>query len=178
SIAGCDMQCRIIDLQTGEESGTIPLGSNVAASPAYRDGKLYVATMNAGLQCVDTTALDVTWRYEEQGLGSLFASPAVGPWGVIFAARDGTVVCVDATDGRRKWTFSAKGGIDSSPVVVGGRVFFGSADGNVYALGVADGVKQWSFTAGAGVTASPAAGQGRLVIGSEDGAIYCFGAKP
>ena len=150
----------------------------MAAAPAYYDGKLYVATLNGGLRCVDVTALDVAWTYEEDGLGSLFASPAAGPWGVIFAARDGTVVCLDAADGGKKWTFSAKGGIDSSPVVVGDRVFFGSNDGNVYALGLADGVKLWSFAAGAAVTASPAAGQGRLVVGTDDGAIYCFGAKP
>ena len=176
TIGGCDMVLRFIDVKTGEEQGAVELGSNVASAPACRDGRVYVGTLDGTIRCVDATKLTTSWTVEDPMLGEIHASPAVGPWGAIFATRGGTVLCL-APDGKEKWRFATRGANDSSPVVSGARVFFGSSDGKLYALDIEKGDLVWSFTAGAGISSSPAAGRGRLVIAAEDGAVFCFGAK-
>ena len=85
------------------------------------------------------------------------------------------VHCLNATTGKRLWTFLTRARVESSPAVAGGRAYIGSNDGRFYALDMSNGAKLWEFTAGAPLSASPAIAAGRVVIGSQDGKLYCFG---
>lgn len=60
---------------------------------------------------------------------------------------DGTVSCVDASDGIVEWTFATGGAVIVSPSVADGRVYAGSLDGNVYALEATTGRLLWRFRA-------------------------------
>jgi len=85
------------------------------------------------------------------------------------------VHAIDATTGKKAWTFTARARVDSSAAIAGGRVYIGSSDGRLYVLNAAGGEKEWEFDTGAPLTASPAIASGKVVIGSGDGVVYCFG---
>jgi len=55
--------------------------------------------------------------------------------------------CLDATNGRDVWSFTAAGRIDSAPTICAGRVLFGCRDGRVYCLRASDGELVWRFRA-------------------------------
>jgi outer membrane protein assembly factor BamB len=67
---------------------------------------------------------------------------------VLVAAPDAhRVHAVDASTGRKAWTFTADARVDTPPTVSGGRVYFGSRDGYVYCLDLATGGLCWRFLA-------------------------------
>jgi outer membrane protein assembly factor BamB len=182
-IGGCDARLRVIDAAHGTQRGVLALSFNVASSPAFDGGRIYVSTYDNHMYCValpsasaSGEALSKVWDVQVAEEMHFRASPAVLRDRVIFAGQDGVVRCLAAADGHELWKFRARDEINSSPVIAGDRVFFGSNDGTLYALKIADGASVWSFAAGAEIEASPAVGEERLVIGARDGAVYCFGA--
>ena len=58
-----------------------------------------------------------------------------------------TVHALDATDGKRLWSYAAGGRVDSPPTIYEGRALFGSADGWVYCIRAGDGELIWRFRA-------------------------------
>jgi len=76
-------------------------------------------------------------------------TPPVSAGGMVFlAAVDRyTIHALDASNGRRLWTFTANGRIDSPPTFYQGRLIFGSADGWLYCLDAKDGRLAWRFRA-------------------------------
>ncbi len=58
-----------------------------------------------------------------------------------------TVHALDATQGTKKWCFTADGRIDSAPTIYRGMVLFGAADGCVYSVRAEDGKLNWRFQA-------------------------------
>ena len=94
--------------------------------------------------------LSPAWSVSFSGPGSetKLSQPVVVDERVFIAEIDRhRVVCLDANDGAKQWTFNAGGRIDSAPTVVGERVYFGSADGWVYCLVASDGKLVWRFRA-------------------------------
>ena len=57
------------------------------------------------------------------------------------------VRCLNATNGRDIWSFTAGGRIDSTPTVYEGLVLFGCRDGSAYCLRASDGAQVWRFGA-------------------------------
>ncbi len=55
--------------------------------------------------------------------------------------------CLDAANGRIRWTYITGGPIRLAPTVAGGRVFFGSDDGYAYCLDAKNGSLRWKFHA-------------------------------
>jgi outer membrane protein assembly factor BamB len=64
------------------------------------------------------------------------------------SSSDDTVRCLDAADGRVRWTFSTDGPVRLAPVVADGRVYVGSDDGCVYCLRAEDGALVWKYRGG------------------------------
>ena len=58
-----------------------------------------------------------------------------------------SVHALDASTGRRKWSFVAGGRVDSPPTIHGGLAVFGCVDGFIYCVRVADGQLAWRFRA-------------------------------
>lgn len=107
--------------------------------------------------------------------GYVFAPAAVG--GALFAAaRDGTVVRLDARSGEERWRvtterpLSAGVGADSRLVVVA------TEKGEVYALDAASGALRWRVRVSSEVLAAPALGGGLVLVRSADNRIYAFSA--
>lgn len=76
-------------------------------------------------------------------------TPPVSAAGVVFLAAidQYTIHALDASNGRRLWTFTANGRIDSPPTFYQGRLIFGSADGWLYCLDAQGGRLAWRFRA-------------------------------
>jgi len=76
-------------------------------------------------------------------------TPPVSAGGMVFLVvlDQYTIYALDATNGRRLWTFTAGARIDSSPTYYRGRLVFGSVDGWLYCLDAKGGQLAWRFCA-------------------------------
>ena len=177
ALAGCDGVLRIIETETGNETAAVDLATNIGSTPAWRDGRVFVATYDGRVVCVDVAERKTLWEWRAEEGGHFTASVAVTRERVIAADDNGKVWCLEALTGHKLWEFETRQEVESSPVVSGMRVYLGSDDGNLYELDLNTGRKIWAFDAGGDIPNSPAIARGRLVISSGDGAVYCFRAK-
>lgn len=138
-------------------------------------------------------------RIWEVDLHGKLTQPVVAD-GKVFVAEVSahTVWCLDATTGKRLWSYIAGGRVDSPPTIYRGLVLFGCADGWVYCLRAKDGKLVWRFRAapderrivafGQLESASPLHGTVLIKDGIAyvaagrssflDGGIYLYGLNP
>jgi len=87
----------------------------------------------------------VAWTVDLTGA---LTAPVAASGKVFVAEKDRhTLHALNATDGRKSWSFVAGGRIDSPPTIHGGLVLFGCRDGRVYCLRASDGAEVWRFLA-------------------------------
>ena len=80
--------------------------------------------------------------------GNRLTAPTVYNGTVFVADVDsGELDALDATSGKRRWSYLAAGRIDSPPTLHNGLCLFGSHDGYVYCLSARDGRLVWRFRA-------------------------------
>lgn len=95
---------------------------------------------------------------------------------------DGRLLCLDTTNGKRKWEAVLAGGAQgaeapvASPVVAGGRVYVGTMRGTFQSLSIEDGKELWSYKASGGFNSAPAVTGGRVYAVSTDGVVHCIDA--
>jgi outer membrane protein assembly factor BamB len=110
------------------------------ATPALRDGLLYVATNPGELLVVDTLTGDILWRDE---IGShAWSSPVIVDDTLVVSVNcnaSPALRAYDLGDPRspvERWEIAATGGcIESTPAVWDGKIYVGSRDGYFYAIG-------------------------------------------
>jgi len=123
----------------------------------------------------------VKWAYETRG--RILASPALDGLGRIYVGTmEGSMYCLNQTNGEQIWRFDAEGGLYSSPSLDGhGRLFVGSVDSYVYALESVTGGLIWKFRTSAAVYSSPAMSPGdadaTVFVGSTDWKLYAIRVK-
>jgi outer membrane protein assembly factor BamB len=91
------------------------------------------------------------------------------------SAMDGSVLALNASDGRVRWTATTGGYCTSSPIMTGDRIIVGSADANVYAFDRRNGRQRWRVATRGPVYASAAVARGVAAIASGDGGVYGIG---
>lgn len=74
-----------------------------------------------------------------------FQPIAVGGRVFFGSTADDSLYCVDATDGRERWSYVTDGPIRAAPMFSEGRLFFGSDDGFAYCLDAEDGALVWKY---------------------------------
>jgi len=131
-------------VEPGPAYGWTPTGDAATAAdawPTYR----HDAGRSGATPAQVSHALDVAW---EADLGGDLTSPVIAD-GVLLVAQTEThrVHALDATTGRKRWSYVAGARIDSPPTIDRGRVLFGAADGRVYCLRLDDGEPIWRFRA-------------------------------
>jgi outer membrane protein assembly factor BamB len=173
--AGCDSKLHAINLNNGQELGTVELGGQVGASAAVVDGYLYLGTMTNQLLAIDLEKLEVAWTVAKRQ--PFYASAAVTEKHVVAGNRDRKVYLFDRPHGGQVWEFVTGGRIDGAPVVAGSRIYVGSFDKHLYVLDVATGKEVQKLTVDGAIVAAAAVAHGKLVIGTDKGTIYCFGNK-
>ena len=79
----------------------------------------------------------------EHYLGALSAPVVGGGMVIVTSPEQHTVIGIDTSTGKKKWTYLAKGKVDSPPTLAKGLAVFGCEDGAVYALRISDGQLVW-----------------------------------
>jgi outer membrane protein assembly factor BamB len=177
-VAGCDSLLHIVDLTTGTEAASVPIGSPTGVTPAVLGNVVYFSTMGGTLFGIDWKEAKVVWKIEDKtSQQEVRSSPAVQEGILVVGSRDRRVQAHDPKTGDALWNFPTKQRIDCSPVIVGNRVFVGAVDGRLYALDLKTGKELWQYQAAGGFMGSPAVADGKLVITTDRGNVYCFGAK-
>jgi outer membrane protein assembly factor BamB len=137
---------------------------------------------NPGPQPADPPRIDkpravrVLWSASIGGAQRFTFLPALAADSVYAAARDGTVVRLDASNGEVRWRtelelrLSGGVGADERTVAVA------SEEGEVVALEAGSGKVRWRARASSEVLAPPAIGAGLVLVRSIDNRVFAFGA--
>lgn len=84
------------------------------------------------------------------------------------------IVAVNAADGKRLWSFQARGWVFGSAVATEKHVFFGSQDEAFYCLDKQTGRKVWSHKTKGRIESGGAVDDKFVYFGSCDGGVYCL----
>jgi outer membrane protein assembly factor BamB len=123
----------------------------------------------------DARAVRVLWSAEIGDAGRFTFSPAVVGDAVFGAARDGTVVRLDAVKGSELWRVTAARGLSAGVGADARTVAVATEQGEVIALDAQTGAPRWRARVSSEVLAAPAVGGGLVLVRSIDNRIYAFG---
>lgn len=109
------------------------LGGEVAPSPYYYDGKVFVANEYAvatAIQLTEGAEPEPLWEYD------FYLPEVASPIGdgerFYIATSVGELVALDATTGDELWVGEFDAGFYSSPILVGEHIYVADMDGNMY----------------------------------------------
>lgn len=102
--------------------------------------------------------------------------PALAGGAVFAAARDGTVVRIDASNGKEIWRASAAMRLSGGVGADAGTVAVASAEGEVAALDAETGKLRWRARVSSEVLSAPTVGRGLVIVRSIDSRIFAFEA--
>jgi outer membrane protein assembly factor BamB len=154
------------------------LGGEVAPSPAYEDGIVFVANEYAqacGVRIDAGGNSEVLWSWYD-ALPDV-ASPVATNGHVYLATSYGEVVCLNGRDGKLVWRHEFDTGFYSSPVVVEGRIHLTDLAGRTTVFSTGESFeKLGGGVLGEACFATPAFVNGRIVIrGGKH--LFCIGEE-
>ena len=119
------------------------------------------------------------WRFNTAPIES---SPLLVKNTLYFGAWDNKVYALNATNGRKRWTFQADDQMNTSAAYWNNTIYMASYAGSVYAINARTGKMRWKAQSRRArraefFYASPAVAYGRVYIGNSDGTMYVYGAK-
>jgi eukaryotic-like serine/threonine-protein kinase len=155
----------------------------VTSSPSAVEGKIYVASQDFYIYCLDSRTGSLIWKYKTNG--RIESSPAIANGRLFIVSDDGYLYSLNSTNGAFLWKKSVGSNsqinldssqqIRSSPTVFGSQVYVGSVDSNLYCLETNTGNIVWTFKTNGTITSSPAATANAVYITSEQqnkGSLY------
>ncbi len=152
---------------------------DVACSPTFADGLVYVTNENAEVLAIrpdgtgDVTQTNVVWTAED-GMSDA-ASPVADERYFLQVNSSGRVTCYDAKTGKLLYEDLLPCSLWASPTFAGGRAYLPGDDGKVYILELGD---QYKLLAtcdlGEPLVATPAFGDGRIYFRGRD-SLFCVG---
>ncbi len=127
--------------------GVVPLTDAIFTAPVVQNGRVYVVDGAGVVSCLDSSSLDVLWRFETAG-GKVncnnVSSPALAGRFLHVGTMAGKYYVLDAAKGTVVKEIPCGEPILSAPVVVGERVYFATLGSKVYSL-KADGAIVWMW---------------------------------
>ncbi len=119
------------DPKTGKELWRLEcLGGEVAPSPAFGDGLVYVASDYVKLAAIDVNTAKITWDHDGDIPG--VSSPLVVNGLIFYGLSDGGMLCRDAKTGEELWFEDTDYGFYASPVLVGDRIYLMDREGTMH----------------------------------------------
>jgi outer membrane protein assembly factor BamB len=152
-------------------------GTAIWASPLVAEGRVYVASMDHFVYCLDAATGQPVWKTE---MGGAMAAPPILVDGILYVgAFDGKEYALHADTGEVVQDFSFKAGnwIWSKPLMTGGQLYVTALDGKLYALDPATGKEIWSYnssTASGGkdaIRADPVQAGNFIVVATQSGRV-------
>jgi outer membrane protein assembly factor BamB len=107
----------------------------VMASPATIKDKVFFATSNNKIYCLQVNDGSKLWDFETGD--RIWSSPCLSEYGntIFFGSLDSHVYGIDIDSGNQTWKFPTMSMIDSSPAIANGMMLIGSRDGLLYIFG-------------------------------------------
>ncbi len=137
-----------------------PAGPKPAALPAISPSQSVRVLWSAGVGAADVYVFE----------------PVLAGDSVYAAARDGTVMRIDAATGQVRWRVAAGTRLSAGAGSDGRVVAVATDDGEVIALDAQNGAARWRTRVSSEVLAQPAVGEGLVLVRSADSRIFAFGA--
>ena len=136
--------------------------------------------------CVNAKNGELRWKYDLDYPS--WGGPAVVDGRVYFAIGNGNfnvsddepyggVICLDAENGNKIWSFEAEDSVLTSVAIADGKAYFGSRDAKLYCLNVYTGEEIWHYQTDSPIVSSPAVVSAKVYFGCNDGKIYCLNAE-
>lgn len=157
------------------------MSGDVAPSPAFADGVVYVANMGSYTSAVktggtgDVTKTGVLWRTSEN-LPDI-SSPVASKGLLYMATTDGIFTCVDATSGKKNYEHPFDVAVNASPIIIGNQVYLLDAQGTMHIITTASVFTEESKGSVPDKTlATPAFARGRIYIRGLK-TLFCIGVK-
>jgi outer membrane protein assembly factor BamB len=148
--------------------------------PVIWRGSLYQLSDSGNLRRIDKETGHVYWL---RRLGTLAAaSPAVGDGSVYVPllrranSENGSVVALNATTGKIRWTKALSSRTESSPLLYQGILILGDEGGAVYGLRAATGRQVWRYSANGAVKGGVAVVNGIAYFGDYGGSVHAVRA--
>jgi len=125
---------------------------------------------NGGGGVAAFTASGETWWETTDGVGPVYATPAVADGTVYAASKDGRLAALDADDGSVRWRRALDDAVYQPPAVAGGTVVVGAGNGTrARAFDATTGAERWAFETGVSKSAPVFLGERVLVAGANTG---------
>lgn len=124
-----------------------------------------------------TQSVRVLWSARVGAAETFVFAPTLAGDSVYAAARDGTVLRIDAATGQVRWRVSAGTRLSAGAGSDGQLVVLASDEGEVIALDAQNGAARWRTRVSSEVLAQPAVGEGLVVVRSADSRIFAFAAS-
>lgn len=164
------------------------LGSEILTAPAVEEKRLFVATVEGRVVCLNAGDGTIVWEKEHplkgfemsiRGNAPPVADPVSGSLVAGFA--DGILWSLSMSDGRLLWERNLGGrergfnDLDGRPLVEGDRIFAALYEGGLFSLSRKTGQVVWSRETGSGVRL---AGEGEvLYLSGSDGVVHAVRKK-
>jgi outer membrane protein assembly factor BamB len=151
------------------------MGGEVAPSPAFAGGRLFVGTASIPLTALEPGASEAKKLWEYEGELPDVSSPVATDKYVLMAASGGTVTCLNAATGKMVWTHDFDDGFSSSPVLVDDRAYLMDKKGNTVVIKLGDKYESLGVNAlGEKCVSTPAIPEGRIYLRTDKN-LYCIG---
>lgn len=148
-------------------------------TPTVYDGKIYLASGEAVLYCLDVVTTDILWTFKCDRDLYVVGPVAVKNDKIIFGSYDCNVYCLDANTGDKIWSYeNGQDFVRSSPAISGNDVVIAisAADegGNLtylYCLDFATGKFKWCCASGTPIENTPVIINGAVYYSNKMGTI-------
>ena len=172
-VAGIDVNVKgriyAIDLATGKEKWHFEIEEGFIASPAWRNGKIYVGDMAGMIYCVDEAGKEV-WRYETQG--EISSSANFYKSLVLFGSQDANLYALDQETGKLKWKHAVDDQIQCGATVAGNRCFLAGCDAKLHVVNLDEGKEAGSVEIGSPTGTTAAVLGDAVFFGTEQGTFF------
>ena len=160
------------DRLSGQRLGKQGFDEAICGAPALAGEVLILAVdgREARLRGIDRRTRKERWNYP----GRFCTDLAVVGDTLLAAEEGGTLVALDATDGRELWTAEIGGRLRVGPSAAGGGVYVGNGSGELVAVEAVSGAERWRHSLESGVRVRPVVREDRVFAGTAAGRIAAF----
>ncbi len=161
---GGDKNYYCVDAKSGAPLWTKPLGW-AWVSAGYRDGHLYLGTVEGDVHCVRATDGALVWTHATNG--GIYPAPATDADTVYTGSWDGHYYALDRETGVPRWAYHLGGHPDSAaPILWKGKLIIQALSKYIDAVDVRTGQSVWKFSVPPGfdINATPAAHGDRIFL--------------
>jgi outer membrane protein assembly factor BamB len=125
-------------LKDGKELWSVEcMAGEVAASPAYADGSVYISNDNAVTVSIDVASGKIRWQNEDLDMPDVASPVAKGQY-LLLATSTALLVCINTETGKVIWDKVCDTGFYSSPILIGDNVYVTDLKGVTYIFKLGD----------------------------------------